>query len=409
MSSNIVVIGGGASGLTAAIAAAQVNNNKVVILERKDRVGKKILATGNGRCNLTNLNISKENYYGKDLNFIHNILQEYNPNRIISFFESIGVVCKMDKGRVYPYSNNAVSVLTCLRNKLTMLGIKEITDFHVEQIKSNYNSYNIISKEGKVINADKVIVATGGCASENLGSDGSGFKLLKNLGHSCTSLAPALVQIKIKENLKSLKGVKVEGIAKIKNKNKILGTEYGEILFTDYGLSGICIMELSKFLKDYDNLFIELDFLPQYTEGEVYNLLLKRKNNLGQLEVSNFFIGMLNKNLGQVILKFCGIEKFSLKVSDLTNNVMALISKTLKSFNLKVIGTNGFKNAQVTAGGILTSEFYNNTLESKLHKNLYAAGEILDIFGDCGGYNLHFAWSTGLMAGYNCGKRRDSI
>lgn len=407
MDTKIMVIGGGAAGITSAIAAAETSkNNKVTILERKDRVGKKILSTGNGKCNLSNINISKGNYYGNDIDFVENILNKYTYKDIIKFFESIGVMCRVEEGRIYPYSNNASSVLTCLRNKLKALNVEEITNFDVQTIKYHKGSYKVVSSNGEFITASKIIITTGGCASEHLGSNGSGFEILKKLGHNCTKLTPALVQLKTDQDLKSVKGVKFEGLARVIHDDKVLAEEYGEILFTNYGLSGICIMELSKFTRDYNSLNIELDFFPKYTKSEIKNILLSRIKKLNDIEMSDFFVGMLNKNLGQVVLKKSGIKNMSLKASSLTNKQIKVIINNLKNFRLKIISTNGFNNAQVTAGGILTKEFYRNTLESKLNKNIYAAGEVLDVFGDCGGYNLHFAWATGLMAGYNCGLQR---
>ena len=412
MRSKIVIIGGGAAGLVAAISVAEHSKDtEIIILERKDRVGKKILATGNGRCNLTNLDIDKSNYYGDDFKLIENVLNEYSPEKIISFFESIGVMCKAEDGLVYPYSNTASSVLTCLRNRLIQLRVQEITDFDVDLINKNKkNKYKIISKDSKVVDADKIIIATGGCSYENLGSNGSGFKILETLGHTCTKLAPALVQLKTQENLKSLKGVKFKGLATIKHKAKVLDQENGEILFTDYGLSGIAIMQLSRYTRQYNNhLVITLDFFPEYTEDGIIDMLKARKENLKDLDIDNFFIGMLNKNLGQVLLKKIGIERFTLKNSDLTSKQIKELARILKNFELKIVGTNGFKNAQVTAGGILTTEFDINTLESRINKNIYVAGEVLDVFGDCGGYNLHFAWATGLRAGHSAATKGSNL
>lgn len=415
---NLVIIGGGAVGLTSAIHARQLDNNNlnIIILEKLDRVGKKILATGNGRCNFTNIYADYNGFYGEDVEFVKYFLEEFNVDDTIDFFYKLGVVhTVLNNGKVYPFSEQASSIVDCLRNKIESFNNIEIkTDFNVKNIEVNNKKYNnnfIISSYDNIkINADAIILATGGTASPKLGSDGSGLKILKSLGHTSTKLTPALVQLKTPtENIRALKGIKITGTLKMyKNnmsKENFLREDFGEILFTDYGISGPPVFQLSTLFARYKNLVSSIDFMPEYSERQVFNILKDRQVILGYTNMENYFNGLLNKRLGNIIAKNSGIEKLSYLVKDLDDKIIKKMSGLIKNFELKILDTNGFNNAQVMAGGIKTSEFNNRTLESNIIKNLYCAGEILDIVGDCGGYNLQWAWSSSYVATRECVKK----
>ncbi len=398
----LAIIGGGASGMAAAIEAARTNADaEIIIIERLDRLGKKILATGNGRCNYSNINAGINNYYGHNRNFVSFALNEFSVNNTINFFNEIGIFPKEEKeGRLYPFSEQASAVSDALRNELARLNVQIVTGFYARKISKSKKSFSIESKDGKIINADRVIAAGGGCASPALGSDGSAFNLLKDLGHTITNTAPALVQLKTDpKQVKSLQGIKFTGCVSIIQKDKIIAQEQGEVLFTDYGISGPPVFQLSAKTAFKRNLCAALDFMSEYTPKEVYDILENRKEALGHLTMESYFTGLLNKRIGNLVAKKAGIEKLSFKVSDLNRQLLWAMAALIKEYKLEITGTKGFQNAQVTAGGVLTDEFNNKTMESRLVKGLYGCGEVMDIYGDCGGYNLQWAWSSGRLAG----------
>lgn len=403
----LAIIGGGAAGMAAAIEAAYTNaENEIIIIERFDRLGKKILATGNGRCNYSNINADINNYYGKNRNFAVYALEEYSVNDTINFFNRLGVFPKEEKeGKLYPFSDQASSVSDALRNELARLEIKIITGFYAVGIKRTKKGFRIESKENEVLEADKVIVAGGGCASPALGSDGSAFTLLRNMGHTITETAPALVQFKTDpKEVKSLQGIKFTGKVSLIHKEKVIGEEFGEVLFTDYGISGPPVFQLSAKAAFKKNLSVFLDFMSEYSPKEVYDILESRKDCLGHLTMENYFTGLLNKRIGNLVAKKSGIEKLSYKAGNLTRQQLWKMVSLIKEYNLEITGTKGFQNAQVTAGGALTNEFDNKTMESRIVRGLYACGEVMDIYGDCGGYNLQWAWSSGRLAGRSASK-----
>lgn len=404
----IAIIGGGASGIISAIYASSINSKNlfdIIILERMNRIGKKILATGNGRCNITNINISSKNYYGNNPEFTNYALKEYSVQRTLEFFDKLGILAKEEQqGKIYPYSDQASAILDALRNELERLNIKIITEFEAKEIIKQKNGFKINSFNSNSIFAEKVIISSGGCASPNLGSNGTGFKIIKSLGHNVTALSPALVQLKTKPIFKNLKGIKLNGKITALINNKAEKEEYGEILFTDYGISGPPVFQLSTLVAQNKNIKISIDFMPQYSKSDIYNLLCKRKENLKHTTAEYFFTGMLNKRLGNTILKTTGIEKLSFNVAEFDHKILNKFSEIIKYMPFDIIGSNDWNNAQVTAGGADTSQFNEKTMESKIVKGLYACGEILDIYGDCGGYNLQWAWSSGYIAGINASK-----
>lgn len=400
MKKEIAVIGGGAAGLFAAIHAAQANKAvKVKIYDRMDRIGKKILATGNGRCNFTNANILIENYHGKDNDFAQYALKKFDNKKTIDFFSKIGILSKEGKnGKIYPYSMQASSVLDALRNEVSRLNIEIITESEIKEILKRNGQFKIKTRN-KLYNVSAVIMATGGKASPNLGSNGSGYKIMEKLGHKITTLSPALVQIKTSlDAVKGLNGIKINAKASLYKGKKYISSEIGEILFTNYGLSGPPIFQLSA-LAQSNGMSILIDLMPEYNFEKIYKMLLERKKLLSHLLSDSFFNGMINKKIGMMILKKSGVCKLSIPVCEISDETLKKACKNIKSFSFEIKGLNGFENAQVTAGGLETNMFDYKTMESKIIKGLYAAGEIFDIYGDCGGFNLQWAWSSGYIAG----------
>ena len=404
MTTEIAVIGGGASGLIAAITARKAGK-KVTILERKERILKKVLVTGNGRCNLTNARASISNYFGKNILLIENILNNFTPQNVMDFFYELGVICnEEERGKVYPLSGQASSVVDALRFEAEKLGIKIETEFYVRKIEKDGFKFKIFSEDKRKIEANRVILSTGGQSYPELGSNGSGFQLAKDFGHSITKLSPAIVQLKTeKYQVKGLQGIKADTSVTAYGDNKKICTYNGELLFTDYGISGNVVFNISFVMPLYKNVEFEIDFMKKFDYNELYELLRKRKKIMAHLTMENYFNGMINKKLGQFLSKMSGIEKLSKPVKDLNDNEIKKLCTSLKKYKINILETTGFKNAQVTAGGISLDEVNTDTLESKIIKGLYFSGEVLDVYGECGGFNLQWAWASGHIAGKNAG------
>ena len=404
MTTEIAVIGGGASGLIAAITARKAGK-KVTILERKERILKKVLVTGNGRCNLTNARASISNYFGKNILLIENILNNFTPQNVMDFFYELGIICnEEERGKVYPLSGQASSVVDALRFEAEKLGIKIETEFYVRKIEKDGFKFKIFSEDKRKIEANRVILSTGGQSYPELGSNGSGFQLAKDFGHSITKLSPAIVQLKTeKYQVKGLQGIKADTSVTAYGDNKKICTYNGELLFTDYGISGNVVFNISFVMPLYKNVEFEIDFMKKFNYNELYELLRKRKKIMAHLTMENYFNGMINKKLGQFLSKMSGIEKLSKPVKDLNDNEIRKLCTSLKKYRINILETTGFKNAQVTAGGISLDEVNTDTLESKIIKGLYFSGEVLDVYGECGGFNLQWAWASGYIAGKNAG------
>ena len=405
MKTEIAVIGGGASGLMAAITAKK-SGKEVIILERKDRILKKVLITGNGRCNITNVNANISNYFGKNISSVENILNRFTPHDTMDFFNELGIVCNEEnRGKVYPLSGQASSVVDALRFEAEKLGIKIETEFYVRKIEKDGFKFRIYSEDRKKIEAGRVILAAGGQSYPELGSNGSGFELAKELGHSVTKLSPSIVQLKTeKYQVKGLQGIKTDVAVTAYGDNKKICTYDGELLFTDYGISGNVVFNISFVMPLYKNVEFEIDFMEKFDYNELYEMLKERKRILSHLTMENYFNGMINKKLGQFLSKVSGIEKLSKPVKDLNDSDIRKLCTVLKKYRVKILETTGFKNAQVTAGGVLLDEVNTETLESKIVKGLYFSGEVLDVYGECGGFNLQWAWASGHIAGENAAK-----
>ncbi len=396
---DILVIGGGAAGLVAAICAKRKNNKlNIMVCEGADRVCKKLITTGNGRCNITNKNADITKYHGTDVSYTYNVFDKYFVNDTVEFFSSIGVEIVFEEdGRAYPYSYQASSVVDALRFAADELGIATKCDCKVLDFDKKDN-FTVKTTNG-TYNAKSLIV-TGGLFSggKSVGSDGSVLQILKNKGFKAAKTTPAIVQLKTETDItRQLKGIKVNANASLLLGGKKSRTEYGEVLFTDYGLSGPPILQISREVaRNSAECQVVLDLAVEYTFEDLKSLLLDRRQNLENRTLENFLTGFLNKRLGQVILKKCGL-KLTDSVTKISNNDISNIAKVIKELTFTVLDTTGFNNSQVTAGGILTGEF-DGCLQSKKYKGLFAAGEILDIDGDCGGYNLQWAWSSAMLA-----------
>lgn len=386
----VMIIGGGASGMMAALTASQ--EHEVLLIERQSRVGRKLLATGNGRCNLTNQNLTLQNYHGEAADFCRFALERFGVEETLNYFRSLGLVTVCENsGRVYPYSDSANSVADVLRLPLEQReNVTIVTGCEIRSLVRKKGNF-IASSDEQSFEAERVIVCAGGVAGGKLGGTDLGYRLLGSFGHSRTKLYPSLVQLRTDTTLvRSLKGVRCEASVRCGSHLR-----RGEVQFTDYGISGPVIFELSRDVQQGDELY--LDFLPHIDVQELENMLQQRVRMMPCLKSEDLLTGILHNRLGRTLLRACGC---SLEVPCGTlRDELPKIAQIVKHFSLQVTGNMGMDSAQVTAGGIRTSEFRADTLESRLCKGLYAAGEVLDIDGDCGGYNLQWAWSSGHLAG----------
>lgn len=389
---NIMIIGAGPAGMVAAINAKNENNN-VILIEKNDRVGKKLLATGNGRCNYTNLYLSENNYSSPS--FVKKTLEEFSNDDLINYFSLLGLESTTDGNRVYPITLKANSVLNILIYWLDKKGIDIRSNTEVKEIKKNKNGFDVITNDDK-IEADIVIAAFGGKSMPASGSDGKSFEILKKLGLKITELKPALTQVKLESKyLKHLSGTKVIGKAKLFKGNKEIDERNGEILFTNYGISGPPILDLSVNISE-DN-FIEVPLINNVDENTV-DKLYSRYYMLEDFSLEEYLMGIVDKKFIHYIIDNLNLDKNTAMNMISMADFQKIIEILLKS-KFKVIGTTGFKNSQVTRGGVDLSEVNNCDYSSKKFKNLYIIGEALNIDGDCGGYNLHFAFASGYRLG----------
>jgi len=401
----VLVIGGGAAGMMAAISAKK-HGADVILLERNNRVGRKILATGNGRCNYTNINLSIDNYHGKNPKFPYSPLSQFNVYDTIDFFERLGITPYIEEnGRVYPMSLQSSSVLDVLRFELEYLGIEVITEAFVTDISKKANKFSVTLEDGRKFTGDRIILATGGKAAPNTGSDGNGYKLAEKLGHTIEYVFPGLVQLKLEGNFfKKVDGVKIVGVAELYDENMLIRREEGDILFTNYGISGPPILQISrianKLLYEGKKPELKIVIIKDKNKEELEKYLHYRFSFMPKKTIEKALIGLINKRLIIPMLKEIGVDKNKL-IAHISKEEIRKISNILTDFRFNIIGSKSWDSAQVTAGGVKTDEINNTTMESKLVKGLYFAGEIVDVDGDCGGFNLQWAWSSGYVAGKN--------
>lgn len=398
----IAVIGAGAGGMMAALTAAEDKQNRVVLLERQARPARKLMATGNGRCNLTNITASPRNYHGEDADFVRFALSEFPPEAALDFFKSIGLITVTeDGGRVYPLSNSANSVADVLRFALSAAGVELRAPWPVQSLARRGGGFLLRSEDGELA-ADAVIVACGGMAGEKLGGVRDGYELLGSLGHSRTALRPSLVQITTENTYpRALKGVKADCALTLRRGREVLFASCGEVLFTETGVSGPAAFDLSRAVSTAGDgkTELQIDLLRGFSESEAAELLRARRERApAELTAGDILTGALHNRLGRMVVKYAGVDG-NRPIRELSDGDICAIARAAKRFTLPVRGTEGFGAAQVTAGGIRTGEFDPRTMGSGLVPGVYACGEVLDIDGDCGGFNLQWAWASGRLAG----------
>ena len=398
------IIGGGSAGLCAAVFLAR-RGVDVIVFEKAARVGRKLIATGNGTCNITNLHADENYYHGAPASFVKTVLQRFSPQDALRFFSTIGVECTVrENGRVYPLCGQASAVLDCLRLELDSLGVEEHCGEAAMEVQKRGNNFTLRT------NADdytcrNLLVCAGGAASPSLGGGNDGYSLLISMGHTKTPLFPSVVQVKTDTAfVKAVKGIRVDGEICWQLNGKKTESQRGEILFTEYGISGPAVMQISRLVGDWERrkkgeLTACINLLPDYAENELISLLSDRLrlNGSDQRTTEDYLTGLLNKRVGQTIVRVAEIPLTKL-CRDLTQQEVLRIARIIQNWQIPVTGTQGMGGAQVTAGGITATEFDPTTLMSRLVPGLFAAGEVLDVDGDCGGFNLQWAWASAFTA-----------
>ena len=385
----VAIIGGGASGLLCAtellLGRNALNGSEVAILERNDRVGKKLVATGNGQGNISNVSVSSKNYSG-DPAFISFFIEQFKDINPVRYLERLGIFTEADEvGRIYPVSRQANSVLDIIREYLVSKNCTVFTGFKATEVKENGGIFTVKAENGDIICAKSVVFAFGGKAAKQFGTDGSSYSLATAFNHKLTPLYPSLVQLKTDKTLiKGLKGIKENATISLYDGNKFIKRAEGDFMFTDYGVSGNAVFKVSDKVAGLTEPILKVDFLPRFTLKTIIDLLETRLKQ-GFIPKSDLLNGLVHKKLGEMIVK------------DAKQDIVH-IAETVKAFTLKVVGTLGFDYAQTTKGGIKTQDVDPETYESKLKNGLYMIGEMLDVDGECGGYNLTFAFTSGITA-----------
>jgi flavoprotein, HI0933 family len=397
---DIAVIGAGASGVMAALKAKN-NTNKIVLLEQNEKILKKILVTGNGRCNLTNKNIDISSYHSSNLSLVKEIINTIDSKKIINYFNSIGLITKYEDGLVYPYSNYASTVVDSLILELSKKEIEIITDYEVINIEKINNYFEIENKQKEKIKAKYIILSTGGKSYYKDKVPVTGYKLLEIFNHNIMPTFPSLVRLKTNHNdMYRLKGMKIKACASVYINNKLMNSEIGEVLFGDGTLSGICIYNLSYYVNKHhkEDINISLDIMPEYSVNEIKEFIINKKDNSLIDAISYFF----HKKIARSIIIDSKLNPENL-ITNITGEEINKLIKTIKSWNFTITGTDDFKASQVTSGGLDLNEFTRN-LESKKIDNLFVTGEVLDVDAICGGFNLQWAFSSGYVVGEKLNK-----
>ncbi|MDD2383046.1 MAG: NAD(P)/FAD-dependent oxidoreductase [Sulfurospirillaceae bacterium] len=406
---NLAIIGAGASGLVAAIEASK-RGLHVSVFEKNAKLGRKILATGNGRCNITNQNINTEHYHSMQPRFINATLSRFGSAKCVNYFRELGLeVREGEKGRLYPMNHQSSTVVDMLVHFCRQLGVQFFLESEVVSLEKNGEKFCLHVNNATHL-FDACLVATGGLAMPTLGSCESGYVFAKKMGHTLINPHPSLVQIVCEEkSIQALSGVKVEGEIAVIIEGEKKKSAVGDLLFTHYGLSGSAVLDVSREISLAISLkrsvHVMLDIMPQFSKEQLENLLQKRLSFAQDKSLVLWLEGIINKKLAPFIIQQAALPKSILNASMLGMKEIKKLAYALKHISLHVNDTKGFGSAEVTAGGVDVREINPESFESKIVKNLYFSGEVLDVDGDCGGYNLHFAWASGFVAGNAIGKR----
>ncbi len=395
----VIVVGAGAAGMACAITAAD-HGHQVTILERMDRVGKKILATGNGRCNLMNV---EEPRYPRGDRFAGTVLSQCGAEEQKAFWHALGLRMRQeDGGRVYPASGQASTVLDTLRLALESRNVNICTGMTVNAVQRKKGVFTVSTAEGETFHADRVVIAGGGKAQPKLGSDGSAITLLGTLGHTIHPCTPALTALNCDQKiLAGLAGIRVKAVVDVLQKGQLVHQEAGEVLFTESGLSGVCIMNCSGYISHLP-CEVRLNLLPslglQNKDDALAEILTRRKVFASQ-PMERLMTGLCVPRLASALCKQAGLRWKERYCGDMSRGEATALAETITAFHVPVVSMRGFEQAQVTRGGAACEEFDPQTMQSRLVPGLYAIGEVLDVDGECGGYNLLFAFGSGIIAG----------
>lgn len=400
---DMIVIGAGAAGLIASITAARAGH-KVMLLEQNNKIGKKILVSGNGQCNIDNKYINLNRFHSQNPAFIAAVLEDYGFEVVEKFFTSIGLeLIEGKEGKMFPMSLQASSVVELLEYEAKKVGVEILCDCTVTYLNKEADTFTVETSQGTK-RCKKLLLASGSPAAPQLGGSNSGYAFASKMGHTLIPRHPSLVQLCSEEKwVKACAGVKVAGIAQLYANGEQITEKKGDLLFTNYGISGLAILDLSREvstrLANYDYCELNLDLIPELSKEKLTNLLLNRLNEGSNKPLTTWLQGVLNKKLIHIILEQ---SKCKAKLeSELNRKEVGKLVYAIKNLKLSINDTKGFKGAEVATGGINTTEVNPQTMESKLVPDLYFAGEILDVDGDRGGFNFHFAWVSGLRAGTN--------
>ena len=405
----LAIIGGGASGLIAAITAAN-QGAEVTIFEKNDRIGKKILATGNGKCNITNLYQDIQCYHSGNLDFVMEVLNQFPVTETISFFETLGLILKNKNGYIYPYSEQASTVLDLLRMETYYQRVKVELQTQVQDIQNENQQFiltfdNDSKSKGSF---DSVILCTGSMAGMKGTTTNNGYEILKKMGHTIINPYPCLVQLKGTENFyKAISGVRCSAKVSVEINQKIVAEEVGELQLTDQGISGIVVFQISSYvtkaLAEHKKVWVHIDFLPDMDLEDYKQFYKIRLLSQGYKTAEEFFTGLLNKKIILLLLKLAGLKPEDVLTME-NESCFIQVFQMMKDFRIQIHSSGGFEQSQVSGGGVCFDDFYN-TLESKFIPGFYCCGEVMDVDGICGGYNLQWAWASGYVAGLNAVKK----
>lgn len=401
---DIIIVGGGAAGLAAAITAAG-RGCRVTVAERLDRVGKKLLSTGNGRGNLGSEHIAPGDYVTGAPEVLEALLRDMPPEKTTDFFARLGLLFTREEGRIYPQCMQASMLLDVLLLALRQRDVRVECGAHIRSVRGEKGGFFLETEDGRRLEGKKLILAAGGRAAPKLGSDGSGFSLARSLGHTVTPLSPGLTALCCDmKHAPGLKGIRARCRVGLHNWDLCVEETEGEVQFTDYGLSGIPAMQLSNHLpRAGKGAWAEVDLFPQWNAGKMLAGLRRRREIWGEEPLENFLLGTVHKRLAFCVLKNAGLAPLSRKCSTLADAELERLCRGLKAWRFPITGVRGWDEAQVTCGGVPLDEIEPATLESRKTPGLYLAGEVLDAAGTCGGYNLHWAFCTGICAGESAG------